>query len=164
MTEYEKKTYSCYCLFDDCCLGKVKNETIKELSERLHISAKIKYQEMIETGLCACKYCKPMKFRAKGIWILREINHIYQTDTIYAVCREHYSEKLKSMFIGEYHEQKMNTNCTKKSYFTKCLGRFLCCYNFYLTGLLDSVFFCESCKIFLCSLNDFQLKKRIIVK
>ena len=119
MTEYEKKTYSCYCLFGDCCLAKVKNETIKELSERLHISAKIKYQEMINTGLCACKYCKPMKFRTKGIWILREINHEYQTDTIYAVCREYYSEKLKSMFIGEYHEQKMNTNCTKNIYFTK---------------------------------------------
>ena len=43
MTEYEKKTYSCYCLFDDCCLAKVKNETIKELSERLHANAKIKY-------------------------------------------------------------------------------------------------------------------------
>ena len=80
---------------------------------------------MIKTGLCACKYCKPMKFRAKGIWILREINHEYQTDTIYAVCREYYSEKLKSMFIGEYHEQKVNTNCTKKNYFNKCLGRLL---------------------------------------
>ena len=103
----------------------VKNETIKELSERPHISAKIKYQEMIKTGLCACKYCKPMKFRAKGIWILREINHEYQTDTIYAVCREYYSEKLKSMFIMEYHEQKMNPTTPKKIILLNVLVDFL---------------------------------------
>ena len=103
MSEYEKKTYSCYCLFDDCCLAKAKNETIKELFKRLHASAKIKYQEMIKSGLCECKYCKPTKFRAKGIWILREVNHEYQTDIIYFVCRKYYSEKLKNIFIGEYH-------------------------------------------------------------
>ena len=69
---------------------------------------------MIKTGLCACKYCKPMKFCTKGIWILREINHEYQTDTIYAVCREYYSEKLNiyrgvSRTKNEYklHQKKL---------------------------------------------------------
>ena len=33
MTEYEKKTYSCYCLFDDCCLAKVKK--MKQLKNYL---------------------------------------------------------------------------------------------------------------------------------
>ena len=96
---------------------------------------------MIKSDLCECKCCKPTKFRAKGIWILREVNHEYQTNIIYVVCREYYSEKLKNIFIGEYHEQKMNTDCSKKNFFTKSLGRFPCCYNFYLTGLLDSAFF-----------------------
>ena len=66
MTECEKKTYSCYCLFDDCCLSKAKNETINELSERLHGSAKIKYQEMIKSGLCECKYCNRQNFPPKA--------------------------------------------------------------------------------------------------
>ena len=40
MNEYEKKIYSYYCLFDDCCLAKVKNETIKQLAERIQLSTK----------------------------------------------------------------------------------------------------------------------------
>ena len=58
----------------------------------------------------------------------------------------------------------MNTDCSKKIFFTKSLGRFPCCYSFYLTRLLDSAFFCESCKKFLCSLVDFQLKEIALVK
>ena len=105
-----------------------------------------------------------MKFRAKGTWILRELNHEYETDIIYVVCREYFSEKLKSIFIGEYHELKMNTICKKKHFFIKCLGSYPCCYNFYITGLLNCIFFCDACKIFLSSLSDFQLKKVELVK
>ena len=53
----------------------------------------------------------------------------------------------------------MNSLCEKKEYFAKSIGKFPCCFNYYLTGLLDSAFFCRNCKIFLCSLVDFQLKK-----
>ena len=42
MNEYEKKIYSCYCLFDDCCFAKAKNETIKQLAERIQFSTKKK--------------------------------------------------------------------------------------------------------------------------
>ena len=164
MNEYEKKTYSCYCLFDVCCLAKAKNESISELSERLKIFIKLKYEEMIKNGHCRCCHCKPIKLRSKGIWILREINHEYETDIIYVVCREYYSEKLKNIIIGEYHELKMNSMCSKKHLFSKSIGKFPCCYNYYLTGLLDCAYFCEGCKIFLCSLSDFQLKKIELVK
>ena len=101
MDEYEQKIYSCYCLFDDCCLSKAKNETIKQLAERIQFSMKKKYQQMIKSGLCSCIHCKPLKFLSKGIWILREISHEFQTDIKYVTCREFYSKKLKNMFIGE---------------------------------------------------------------
>ena len=58
---------------------------------------------MINSGLCSCIHCKPLKFRSKGIWILREINLEFETDIMYVTCREFYSKKLKNMFIGEYH-------------------------------------------------------------
>ena len=119
---------------------------------------------MIKSGLCSCIHCKPLKFRSKGIWILREINHEFQTDVKYVTCREFYSKKLKNMFIGEYHELKMNSICDKKDYFAKCIDKYPCCYNFYLTGLLDSAYFCEGYKVFLCSLVDFQLKKVCLVE
>ena len=119
---------------------------------------------MVKSGLRSCIHCKPLKFRSKGIWILREINLEFETDIIYVTCREFYSKKLKNMFIGEYHELKMNSMCNKKHSFSKCLGKYPCCYNFYLTGLLDPIYFCEGCKIFLCSLVDFQLKKVCLVE
>ena len=58
----------------------------------------------------------------------------------------------------------MNSIYDKKDYFAKCIGKYPCCYNFYLTGLLDSAYFCEGCKISLCSLVDFQLKKVCLVE
>ena len=157
MNEYEQKMYSWYCLFDVCCLSKSKNETLSQLTERITFSMEKKYDQMIKSGLCSCTHCKPLKFRSKGIWILREINHEYQTHIKYVTCREFYSKRLKNMFIGEYHELKTNSLCDKKDYFAKSIGKFPCCYNFYLTGLFDSAFFCRGCKIFLCSLVNFQL-------
>ena len=151
-------------MFDVCCLAKAKNESISDLSERHKVFIKIKYDEIIKKGYCKCCHCKPVKLRSKGIWILREINLKFQTDIIYVVCREYYSEKLKNIFIGEYHELKMNSMCSKKHLFSKSLSKFPCCYNFYLTGRLDCAYFCEGCKIFLCSLVHFQLKKIEIVK
>ena len=93
--------------------------------------------------MCSCKHCRPLKFRDKGIWILREINHEYQTDIRYIVCREYYNKKLKDIFIGEFHKQKMNSLFDKKEYFSKSIGKFPCCYNFFLTGLIDSSLFLQ---------------------
>ena len=113
--------------------------------------------------MCSCKHCRPLKFSDKGIWILREINHEYQTDIRYITCREYYNKKLREIFIGEFHEQKMNSLCGKKKLFSKSFGKFPCCYNFFLTGLIDSVSFSRGCKIFLCSLCDFQLEKVVCI-
>ena len=48
---------------------------------QVSIFMKKKYDQMVKFGLCTCSHCKPMKFRSKGIWILREINHEFQYDT-----------------------------------------------------------------------------------
>ena len=136
---YEQKMYSCHCLFDVCCVSEGKNETLlSSIAERITLFIEKKYDKMVKSGMCSCKHCRPLKFRDKAIWILREINHEYQTDISYIVCREYYNKKLKDIFIGEFHEQKMTSLCDKKEYFSKSIGKFPCCYNFFLTRLIDS--------------------------
>ena len=164
MEGYEQKIYSCYCLFDVCLLAKGKNDILlSSIADRITCFMEKKYAKMVEKGMCSCKHCRPLKFGDKGIWILREINHEYQADIRYITCREYYNKKLREIFIGEFHEQKMNSLCAKKNLFAKSLGKFPCYYNFFLTGLIDSVSFCRGCKIFLCSLCDFQLEKVVCI-
>ena len=164
MEAYEKKIYSCYCLFDVCCLSESKDEDLPQLSKRIETFMRKKYERLLEEGLCSCCHCKPLKFRTKGIWILKETNHEFEYVCKYVVCREYISNRLKHVFIGEYEELKMNSHCERKKIFLESVGNYPCCYNYYRTGLLNSAFFCTNCKVFLSSLADFRLKKVCLIK
>ena len=70
------------------------------------------------------------------------------------------------MFVDDFHCLNMNGKCHSrdsfkfKDYADLCP----CCYNFYRKGLISIINFCTDCKLFLCSLSDFQLKKVVIAK
>ena len=52
MAEYEKKNYSCYCLYDVCCVAKAKKDSCEELSERIDAYIKLRYKKMKTSGHC----------------------------------------------------------------------------------------------------------------
>ena len=139
--------YSCYCLHDVCCLSVSKGENLTQLSKRIELYMRKKYNRLLEEGLCSCCHCKPLNYICK-----------------YAVCSYFTSNKLKNIFIGEYEELKMNSHCERKDNFLKSIGTYPCCFNYYRTRLLDAAFFCTNCKVFLSSLSDFQLKKISLIK
>ena len=164
MDKYEKRFYSCYCLFDVCCLSEAKEEEFSTFGKRITLFMQRRSDKILKSGQCSCKYYHPLRFADDNVWTVREIYHIQQKIITYAVCREFYNERIKDIFIDEVPEQKMNLLCYKKDFYSKSVGKFPCCYNFFLSGLLDCSLFCRSCKVFLCSLDDFRLKKVYLIK
>ena len=156
--------YSCYCLHDVCCLSVSEGDDLTQLSKRIELHMRRKYNRLVEEGLCRCCHCKPLKFRSKCVWLLKETNHEFDYICKYAVCRDFISNRLKTIFIGEYEELKINGQCERKDNFLKSIGTHPCCFNYYRSGLLDAAFFYTNCKVFLSSLSDFQLKKISLIK
>ena len=151
--------YSCYCLHDVCCLSVSKGEDLTQLSKRIELNMRKKINRLLEEGLCSCCHCKPLKFRSKGVWLLKETNHVFDYICKYAVCRDLISNKLKNIFIGEYEELKMNSHCERKYNFLKSIGTYPCCFNYYRTGLLDAAFFVLTVKCFYLHYQTSSLKE-----
>ena len=72
--------------------------------------------------------------------------------------------KLIKCILTSFNKNSMRGSCQAKMSFEKHKGKFPCCYNYYLTGLISVINICTQCKIFLVSLSDFQLKKIVIAK
>ena len=161
-----RKLYSCHCLFGVCCISKFKDETFQEIGVRVSSYCSNICQNMIKKGICKCSPCKPTKYRMGSLWLLRQnVNFDEdQLENMYVVCRDHYESKINKMFIDEYHQLAMKSSCQAKISFEKHKGKYSCCYNYYVTGLISIVNICTECKIFLVSLSDFQLKKIVIAK
>ena len=114
---------------------------------------------------CTCSSCSHgFSYRLQGIWVLREVNKEHDYISKYVVCKNYLSYILTDIFICEYEEKKMNIICLERSTFSRCIGRFACCYNYFRSGLLASDFFCINCKVFLSSLSDFKLNKIDIIE
>ena len=161
-----RKLYRCHCLFNICCISKHYNESFKEIGTRVSEYCSKIYQSMIKKGMCKCSHCKPRRYRMGGLWLLRQ-NVSFdekQVENIYVVCRDYYESKINQMYIDEFHQMAMRGTCQAKMYFEKHKGKFPCCYNYYLTGLISIINICTQCKIFLVSLSDFQLKKIVTAK
>ena len=141
MEKYEEKMHSCNCFFDLCLISQSKNEDLTQLSKRISIYMRKKYEALLENGFCFFSHCKPANFRNKAIWILKETNHEFKYVNKYIVCRNHISDTLKKKFIGEYEEFKMNSRCDRKNSFLKSLGNHSCCFSYYRSGLVDAAFF-----------------------
>ena len=72
--------------------------------------------------------------------------------------------EINKILIDEFYQMGMREQCQARSSFDKYIGKFPCCYNYYLTGLISIVNICTQCKVFIVSLSDFQLKKVVIAK
>ena len=117
----------------------------------------------MKLGQCTYADYHNLRFSSTNVWILREISHIQEAINIYAVCREFYTKRIKDIFIHEFVEQKMSYLCSKKELYSKSVWEYPCCYNFFLSGLLDCSLFCRSCKVVLCSMPNFNLKKVCLI-
>ena len=159
MEKYNEEMYSCNFFFNICLISHSKDETLKQISERISIYMKKKFDELVREGLCCCSICKPANFKNNAIWMLKETNHEFRYIKKYIVCKNFISKTLKKIFIGEYEQLKMNLRCEKKKHFLKSLGSHPCCYGYYRSGLLAPEAFCVNCKVFLSSLTDFNLRR-----
>ena len=163
MATKEINIYSCNCFFDVCLLSYSKKEDFKQLSNRIRNYCDEKYKKEKKHVSCPCSSCTfPYKKRAR--WVLRETNYEFVYENMYVVCKNYLSYILSDIFICEYEEKNMNLSCLERRTFTRCIGRFPCCYNYYRSGLLTPEYFCINCKTFLASLSDFKLNKISLIE
>ena len=149
MEKYEKEFYSCYCLFDVCCLSQAKEGNFSKLGEKIKSFMRRRSDKILESGRCNCAYYYPVRFSDDNVWIVREIYHLQQKIIAYAVCREFYSERLWNTFSEGVPEQKMNLLCYKKDlYPTETFAKYPSCYNFFLAGYLIPRCFVEVARSF----------------
>ena len=91
--------FSCYCLFDVCCLAKENDKTFEEVGKLISNFCKNRYDEMIGNGLCPCQLCKPIQFMRKSNWIICMKDNVNNEDTTYVSCREHTTERINAMQV-----------------------------------------------------------------
>ena len=151
--------YTCNCFFDICLLSYSKKEDFKLLCARVKNFYDKKLAKLQKTSSCSCTSCAPY-----CIWMLREVNREFSYVSKYIICKSYLSYILRDIFICEFEEKKMNIRCLERTTFTRCVGRFPCCYNYFRSGLLSSDYFCINCKTFLASLHDFKLNKISILE
>ena len=98
MDKYEKKYYSCYCLFDVCCLSKAqKEEDFPTFGKKIRLFLDKKCDKIMKLGQCTYADYHTLRFSSTNVWILREISHIQEAINIYAVCREFYTKRIKNL-------------------------------------------------------------------
>ena len=163
MATKEINIYSCNCFFNICLLSYSKNDDFKQLSHRIRNYCDKKYEKQKRNASCPCSNCTPI-YKLKNNWVLKEVNYEFDFVNKYVVCKNYLSYILKDIFICEYKEKKMNCHCLERRTFTRCVGRFPCCFNYYRSGLLTSEYFCVNCKTFLASLSDFKLNKVSLIE
>ena len=91
-----RKIYSCYCLFDACCLSKVKNESFQKIGLRVSTHMNKSHQFLLKDGHCKCSMCKPVRFRYGGVWILNDKLTQAEQEVIYIVCRDFFEDRLNN--------------------------------------------------------------------
>ena len=127
--------YSCNCFFDVCLLSYFKKENFKQLCNRVRDVSNKKFAN-VQEKMCSCSNCtSSFSYKLQGIWMLREYDFGFISK--YIVCKNYLSYILRDIFICEYEEKKMNMICLEKRTFTRCVGTFPCCYNYFQSGLFD---------------------------
>ena len=155
--------YSCNCFFNVCLLSHSKKEDFKQLFARVKDFCDKKFANL-QNSSCSCSSCTSYCYKLCGIWVSRELNREFNYVCKYIVCKSYLSYILRDIFICEYEEKKMNISCLERRTFTRCVGRFPSCYNYFRSGLLNSDYFCVNCKTFLASLTDFRLNKISLIE
>ena len=76
--KYDEAMYSCNCFFNICLISYSKDETLKQISERISIYMKKEFERLVREGLCCCSICKPANLKNNAIWMLKETNHEFR--------------------------------------------------------------------------------------
>ena len=156
----KKKLYSCYCLFDVCCLGKVKNESFQELGARVIKHMSVSSKRLLGKGLCKCGLCKPVRFHAGSTWLLSTVLPETDYEIMYVVCREHLERQIDQLTLDICQQMRANEVCEAKEVLKhKYHGYYPSCFNFYQEDLIIIRDICKNCKIFFAALPEFNFKK-----
>ena len=127
----KKKVFSCYCMFDICCLSKFKNETFQELRQRVIEKLSKELKCLMEKGWCKCSLCKPQRYRNKATWVLH--TQIPETDyeIMYVVCIEHIELHIDQVTLSICQKMRATQVCTlKKSFEEKYYHEYPSCFFF----------------------------------
>ena len=135
VAESDMKSYdlwSCFCLFDECCISKSKQETHKQLVKRCFEHAH--------------KMC----------WLVKNIED-YKKEQRYVCCINRVGRIIENITITAPQHDDVTHMCLKNTE-----GGNTNCFYFYQEGMVDLHGFCISCKIYFMSLDEFNLKKIVI--
>ena len=124
--------WSCFCLFDECCLSKYKRETHNQLVKRL------------------------LEHSEKMCWLVKS-KEDFTKEQRYTCCIEHASRIMENITVTISHNSDITFMCLKDKE-----GGNTNCFNFYQDDIIDLHEFCSSCKIYFMSLEIFNLKKIVI--
>ena len=151
---------SCYCLFDVCCISKIKNEEFNDLGLRLsgHISKM--YANRKNKGLCRCSFCRSCRLRPSSTWVLRTKGNEVTPEKRYVVCKDHVERITDNMVLTICQKINVSGGCQCKPLFSKRYdGDYPPCFYFYQEGMLTLFGFCTPCKVYFASCTEFQLKR-----
>ena len=157
--------FSCYCLFDVCCLAKENDKSFEEVGKRISVFCKNRYEEMIANGLCPCQLCKPIQFMRKSNWIICIRANVRNDDSIYVSCRERATERIEAMQVLPSQKGRLYQGCLNKELHQNVLwGENVSWFCFYLESLIEIPDFCANCKAYFMQMRDLRLKKVEIAK
>ena len=123
---YNMIIFSCYCLFDICCLAKENDKTFEEVGKRISNFCKNRYEEMIANGLCPCQLCKPIQFMRKSNWIICMKDDARNEDATYVSCREHTTERINAMQVLPSQKGRLHKGCLNKELHQQVLWGEMC--------------------------------------
>ena len=86
----EPLLFSCYCLFDECCISDYKGESFKELGDRLN------------------------KHKNKICWLIREFESGARPEKRYAICLKHMEKSIKINKLKYSQKTALSNVCLKR--------------------------------------------------
>ena len=156
----EMELFSCYCLFEACCPSKIKNETFKQLDERVASVMNRRYEHKVKGGLFTCSHCRPAKYRNRSCWLLRTAYAMGIPQKRYAACKDHVERIMDNITLTLCQKMNVSEGCGLKENFTKRFtDEYRSCLYLYHEDLIILSDFCLHCKIYFASLTDFRLKR-----
>ena len=135
MESYE--LFSCFCLFDECCLSKYKRESYQELVNRIVL------------------------FEKKMCWLIRKITHTDRPEKRYVCCINHARRIMENLVLTETQRENLREGCLRIVDNQPSVGdKRRSCFYFYCEDLIELHEFYISCKLYFISSDYFNLKKK----
>ena len=125
--------FSCFCLFDECCLSKYKRESYKDLVNRIS------------------------PYGNKMCWLVKAYGDKFKPEKIYVCCINHASRIMENAVLSESQRTILRSNCLRD--LDNQPNFYRSCFYFYSEDVIDLHEFCISCKLYFVSSEFFNLKR-----